>query len=567
MRRSLRNRIRSKHKACGRERESLSMISQFSSAAVPQASSARVAERPIKSPLVTKTNVVIIRRGPVSLCRLKAGLRTVGLSFAGASRFMVTSLCLFTCALTLGQPEGNSGWQLAPLFRNLTDARGLELTYSGTYKEEDLIPGVRFQRSYRLETTAFVLENAADHWDIAFLTSLSLRSNRPDPQRPVAATPSSVRLEVGQVNRQGRLKGRGVNLAVAVDGPPTVEAGAFLELPVGLASRNQVWEVGEEGRPPRSWQVLGTELCNGTTCVKLAGQQQSSDWDSPRGDHTAWRRRDTLWLAPQLGIAYRVERVIERREPNRRDPTHRLEVRYDLDSRLRYPGKLFDDRRHEIMKALQFREDAAKALAQPAAYRPQIEILQKRIAYHLENLPPTPYRKAVVHLQGQLERAKRGDVPADPARTDQAPAATAVRVGQRAPDFVVTDLINKHASVRLYRSLGRPILVAFYNPATETGTRVLEFAKSLNERKKNGVSILAMAVTADPERARRQHAELKLPFTILDGQGLHATFAVTETPRLVVLDGDGIVRAAYTGWGIQTPREIEKELDSWSIGN
>jgi peroxiredoxin len=477
---------------------------------------------------------------------------------------MVTSLCLFTCALTMGQPEGNSGWQLAPrLFQ------GLELTYSGTYKEEELIPGVQFQRSYRLETTAFVLDNPADRWDIAFLTSLSLRSNRPDSERPpVAAMPSSVRLEIGEVNKRGRLKGRGgVSLAVAVDGPPTMETGAIVELPVGLVSRNQIWEVGEDGRPPRSWQVIGTELCNGTTCVKLAGQQQSSDWDSPRGDHTAWRRRDTLWLAPQLGIAYRVERVIERREPNRRDPTHRLEVRYELDSRLRYPGKLFDDRRHEIMKALQFREDAAKPLAQPAAYRPQIEILQKKIAYHLENLPPTPYRKAVVHLQGQLERAKRGDLPADPARTDQAPVATAVPVGQRAPDFVVTDLINKDSSVRLYRSLGRPILVVFYNPATETGIRVLEFAKSLNERKKNGVSILAMAVTAEPERARRQHAELKLPFTILDGQGLHATFAVTATPRLVVLDGDGIVRAAYTGWGIQTPREIEKELDSWSTGN
>jgi peroxiredoxin len=474
---------------------------------------------------------------------------------------MVTSLCLFTCALTLGQPQGQPGWQLAPrLFP------GLELVYSGTYKEEALIPGVQFQRSYRLETTMLVLDGPANRWDVAVLTSLSLRSNRSE-REPVAGAPSSVRLEVGQVDKRGRLKGRGgMSLAIAVDGPPTIETGAFLELPVTPVSRNQVWEVGEDGRPPRSWQVIGTELCNGTTCVKLAGQQQSSDWDQPRGDHTAWRRRETVWLSPQLGIAYRVERVIERREPNRRDPTHRLEVRYELDRRVGYTNRLFEDRQQEIMKALKFREDASRPLAQPAAYRPQIEILLKKIAYHLENFAPTPYRKAMVHLQAQLERGRRGELPSEPADEDKPAIATTVRVGQRAPDFVVTDLINKDSSVRLYRSLGRPILIVFYNPATATGKEVMEFAKGLRERSKGGVSILAMAVTADPEVARRQHVELKLPFSVLDGQGLHTTFAVKATPRLVVLDGDGIVRGGYTGWGIQTAREVEMELERWRSG-
>jgi len=473
---------------------------------------------------------------------------------------MVTTLCLFTCALTLGQPDGRSAWQLAP---HLFD--GLELTYSGSYHEEVLLPGVKFNRSYRLDATLFVLDSRPDHWDVAFLTALSLRSNRHDPGRePAVGAPSSVRLEIGEVDRRGRLKGRGgINLAVAVDGPPTMETGAVVELPVTALGRNQVWEVGEEGRPPRTWQVLGAEFCNGTTCVKISGQQQSSDWDSPRGDHTAWRRRDTLWVAPQLGIAYRVERVVERREPNRRDPTHRLEVRYELDSRLRYPGKLFDDRQHEIMKAVKFREDAAKPLAQPAAFRPQIEVLLKKIAYHLENFAATPYRKAVVHLQAQLERASRGELPAEPVTEESQPDATRVRLGQRAPDFVVTDLINKDSSVRLYRCLGQPILIVFYSPATATGKEVLEFSRDLRERNKGGVSILAMAVTGDAELARRQHTQLKLPFTILDGHGLHTTFAVTATPRLVLLDRDGIVRGAFTGWGIHTPREVETELERW----
>ena len=66
-------------------------------------------------------------------------------------------------------------------------------------------------------------------------------------------------------------------------------------------------------RPLRTWQVAGTELLAGTTCVKLTGAQQSEHWASPRADDVAWRRKDTVWLAPRLGIAQKIERVIERR--------------------------------------------------------------------------------------------------------------------------------------------------------------------------------------------------------------------------------------------------------------
>src|SRR5438874_2372588 len=77
-----------------------------------------------------------------------------------------------------------------------------------------------------------------------------------------------------------------------------------------------------------------------------------------RGDSTAWQRRDTVWLSPQLGIAYRVERIIEQRDPLRKEPTHRSVMRYDLDSRLTYPGKLFDDRVHEIRQTRKFWDEA-----------------------------------------------------------------------------------------------------------------------------------------------------------------------------------------------------------------
>src|SRR5437867_3905471 len=86
--------------------------------------------------------------------------------------------------------------------------------------------------------------------------------------------------------------GNNDQLAPPLDGPPTAEWGACLELPRGRVSLEQTWSAPEPGRPARTGRVTGTEMVNGTLCLKIAGIQQSDDWDRPRADHTAWRRED-----------------------------------------------------------------------------------------------------------------------------------------------------------------------------------------------------------------------------------------------------------------------------------
>src|SRR4029077_13975125 len=113
-----------------------------------------------------------------------------------------------------------------------------------------------------------------------------------------------------------------------------------------------------EGRPPRAWQIVGAESVGGITCVKVVGTQQSDDWERPRGDQASWRRHDTVWLIPQMGIAQKVERVIECREPARREPSHRSVVRYELESKPTYPGRFLEDRRRETLKAKKFQDEA-----------------------------------------------------------------------------------------------------------------------------------------------------------------------------------------------------------------
>ncbi len=475
---------------------------------------------------------------------------------------ILAALGLGAGALTLAQGPGRGEWLLLPQL-----ARGQEFTYSGTYTEETVEAGVRRPRSYRLESTLLVLDGKPGQWEVAFLTALSFRNQLPgQPPGPTqAAAPSSVRLEVAEVDRQGRVRAKsGASLLPPLDGPPTAECGALVAVPRSYLRPGDTWPAPEAGRPTRVWQVAGAESVHGTLCVKLVGVQQSDDWERPRADRAGWQRTDTVWLSPQQGVACKVKRVLERREAAREAPTYRAVVEYERDGQMSYPGRMFDACCREVELAVKFQREAEPLLRQPALYRPQIETLLRHIAFHLQQ-PPTvgPYRKAVLQVQKRLEAARRGEVAPEPAPdADPGPVITRAVPGQRVPDFAVTDLVN-HQTVQLYRQLGRPVVLVFYNPSSEMGKTVLGFGKGLSEKYDKRAAVLALAMSDDDEQVRKQHEEMRLPFPVLDGRTLQQSFGVDGTPRLVVLDGDGIFRGGYTGWGAHTPREVTRELERW----
>jgi peroxiredoxin len=464
---------------------------------------------------------------------------------------MVTTLCLFTCAV-LAQQADRGEWLLSPRL-----GRGQELVYTGTFTREDLGQGVQCKRSYHFETYVFVLDSLPQGCNVALLTILELQALRPDQTN--SPPPRSVRLELARIDPQGRVEATGKTpLLVPLEGPPTVEHGAFVEVPHERVDREHPWQANEPGRPPRFWQIAGSDRIDNTLCLKLAGTQQSEDWDKPRADSTAWMRTDTVWLAPSLGFAYRVERKIVRRDPFRNQPTQQSLLRYDLLSRLTYPSKLYDDRRREIMQAHRFAEEAAPLLRNRLQFEHELSGLLKRIATCQTSQPGVePYSKAVAQVKSRIEAALRGETAPDP-ESEPSPVDVSMAVrGKRAPDFVATDLIRRD-SVRLRRLLGKPMLIVFFNPAFDTAPEVLRFAA---EQQRRGVTVLGMAVSDDVGAVRKRHAELHLTFPILAGKGFNRTYGVTVTPRLVVLDADGFVRGTFTGWGTETPREVREELD------
>jgi peroxiredoxin len=482
---------------------------------------------------------------------------------------MVVTLYLIGCVLAQGPPSDRTGVPvqggerlLAPRF-----SKSEELVYHGTYDEENVGDRVRFCRSYRIDSRMFVLETPPTGADVAVLTVLKPRESRPGSvPAGISSEPTatSARLEFVRVDLQGHVSGEpGVNLVAPLDGPPTIECGAFVEFPSSRAVNEGVWAVAEPGRPPRTWHRAGNEMVNGTNCVKLVGEQQSEDWDKPRADRAAWRRTDTVWMATRLGVASRVERVVERRDPAMRDPSHKHVVRYELDSSLQYPGQLSEERRQEITRAKAFSDAAAPLLSTPTNYGPQLTALLSRISLHLDHQPATPYRDAILQVRRQVEMARRGETPAGLA-DQEADRSSVATIGQAAPDFIATDLTNSGSTTQRLRNwLGRPMLLVFFTPQSPTSAELLRFARDIRVRFKGHVSVLGLSVSDDAKAVRKQQADLDLGFPLLSGSALRISYEVETTPKLVLIDASGIVRGSYLGWGRETPDEIMVELRRW----
>jgi peroxiredoxin len=478
---------------------------------------------------------------------------------------MVPTLCLLGCVLAPAQPPSSDGprggdWVLGP---RLTRAQ--ELVYRGTFSEEARGTRVQFNRAYRFEARLFVLDTPPRGFDLAVLSVLKNRADRPAAVR-VDPVSSSVRLERLRVDFQNKIAADpAVSLAVPLESAPTVECGMIVQAPGGRVPADQPWDVAEPGRPLRTWNLAGTETVCGTRCLKLVGVQQSPDWDRSRADSSAWRRQDTVWVAPRLGVAARVERVIEHREPARREVSQRSVLRYELESSLTCPASLAEDRRVEVRQGLAFRDAAAPLLPSPVRYKQHLDVLLNKINYHLEHQPPTPYREAVILVKRRVEAARRGEAVPEPASVapevgPQAPAVAAV--GEKAPDFLASDFTSPN-SARLARFLGKPVVLVFYHPASVTAPDLLKFAQGLSAAHGRQANILGLAVADDAEHVLGQRTALKLTFPLLHGEGLRGSYGVETTPKIVVLDAHGVVRGTYVGWGAETPEAVRAELRNW----
>jgi peroxiredoxin len=291
------------------------------------------------------------------------------------------------------------------------------------------------------------------------------------------------------------------------------------------------------------------------------GLQTSDDWERPRADRGAWRRTDTLWISIRSGQTIRVERTIEQREPASREISRMSTLRYDLESNLRHLPALTNDRRVEIVRAIEFRTLATPMLPQPARASRELAALLRKINAFLEAQPATPYREAVLAVRRQVEAAGRGEVVV----AQYAPLTPSLPVEVKntpAPEFLATN-ISGMGTMRLSSFKGKPTLLLFYNPRSETAPEMLRWAQELHSSLGKYVHIIGMSTSDNSTEVLKQRTAAGAEFPILHGSGLWRSYGVEATPTCVVLDAEGHIRHRFLGWGRETGPEVQAELRRW----
>jgi cytochrome oxidase Cu insertion factor (SCO1/SenC/PrrC family) len=103
--------------------------------------------------------------------------------------------------------------------------------------------------------------------------------------------------------------------------------------------------------------------------------------------------------------------------------------------------------------------------------------------------------------------------------------------------------------------------MVFYHPQSETSRLTLRFAQGLAEQYGDrSFAVVGLAVTGDTAAVQKVQDDLKLTFPSLAGKSLLRSYEVDATPRFVLVDGEGIVRGAYTGWGPEIPAAVTEDL-------
>jgi hypothetical protein len=454
--------------------------------------------------------------------------------------------------------------------------KGDELTFTGTVSEGANRVGNRFRRAHALEIRALVLD-ASDRWaDVAVLTVLRRTDDAVSGAvadltgTSAKAAPPLVRLDLVRVHADGTAH------ALFPVGPPPLSFDAktparalpvlpldcFAPFEFGMfpprAPRNsngEPWTVAsaDTARAAETWQDTKTEFVTGERCALLVMNQAHANWEKPVGGKPAWHRADAVWVSTLDGTARKLHRVIRHRDGIETDLAAWVEVKFEVKDRGRAIGRTFDRARRDIETAFAAASDAAPFLADAAKHGPRVfETRIQKLDSHLSETDATSaYREAVVAVRRQLEAAKRGQ----PVAKIAAPLGAVAlpkrlawpEVGEFAPDFT-------SGPFKLNAQRGKPVVLVFYKPGSETAPLALAIADALHDKHGAKAAVVPLAVWAE-QPARTGGAP------VFDGSRAELVYGVESVPRFAVLDGRGVVKWSFAGAGAETGFAVNEQLE------
>jgi hypothetical protein len=127
-------------------------------------------------------------------------------------------------------------------------------------------------------------------------------------------------------------------------------------------------------------------------------------------------------------------------------------------------------------------------------------------------------------------------------------------VGQVAPDFTAGDF-------RLADNRGKPAVLVFFKPGSDTTPLALAAADALHRRYGGRAAVVPLAVWGTPGAGEGAHDRLKLAVPVYDGTQAETAYGIESVPRFVVIDGAGRVRWTFAGVGAETGYSARREVD------
>jgi hypothetical protein len=481
---------------------------------------------------------------------------------------------LFTIALLISAP-GPIGLQI-----------GDEFTFAGTVVEKDTRPGQQLHREYELTLRVFVLERQENWADAAVLTRLRRTEDAVGGvSKPVTGTgpdknaPPIVKLDIVRIHTDGTLHllmPVGPTFRLASDTPaqavPPIRLDAFSPFEFGVfppriprsAEPGEPWTVAAgPGLPDELWAASKREFIHAEQCQKLLMNQQSADWDRPVGGQTSWHRADAVWVSTQDGTARMVHRVIRQRDGLPKKPIEEfaawVETKYELKEHEKLNGRTFDRARRDVVVAYTALSDASILIRSAAKFEPRIleSKLTKLDAYLEETEPGTPYREAVIAARRTLDAARRGDVVPPPSSTT--PTALA-RVQWPQPGQLAPNL--RAGNIQLSEQRGKPAVLVFFRPGSETADLSLAIADALQKRYTGKISVFPLTVSGDVEAGIKDRNRLKLTIPVHDGAAAAAAYGIETVPRFAVIDSDGKIKWTFSGVGSETGFLVAEQVKS-----
>lgn len=457
---------------------------------------------------------------------------------------------------------------------------GTELAFVGTVDEAIERPGVRFRRAQKLEVRVLVLEKKGAWTDVAVLTLL----RRADDAVTGAvgavtggaverAAPPAVRLDLLRVHADGtvhHLQPAGapplaLDAKTPAQAPPSISLDAFTPFEFGMfpprpprTEPEKPWTraSADPARPAEVWHRQGTGAVTGETCVLLVANQQHPNWAKPVGGRSAWQRADAVWVSPVDGVARKVHRVVKHRDGTATDLAAWVEVKFELKEQTRVIGRTLDRYRRDIETAFAASAELAPFFKEAVKHGPRFfEAKGAKLDAYLDAADESsPYREAVQAVRRQVAAAALGEsvsVAAPPVAAKRSPWPEPSRP---APDFTA-------GPFRLSENRGKPALLVFFKPGSETTDLALAVADALHRKHGARAAIVPLAVWAAPADGPQERARLKLTVPVYDGEQADASYGVESVPRFALVDGHGVVRWTFCGVGAETGSTAQAQLE------